>query len=784
MSSRPASSTFELATVASAEAEALLHTPGESPRERQRATSELCELLFREVAQLGKQLPQLSLSDLAERVLELQRRIVREEFGVVSLDVSSSQLLHDLCAREWEARRWQQLTAWSRAVLADTPALELPAYYLSQQHVIDDLRQTVEWYAQRRAVLHAMEQVEEYAEEEGIFNLEVMHDVPGQGVLGAELHCAMRLYGRAGERLWLAVSCERAGRPVEVARGWEGWANKRGAFEVLTPLVIERERVVLDRVAVFLPYGALQLAASSDVELVVTLWSEEGNTLLQARIPTSMRGEPHSLVIPSPQQSELWGVDPVRGSGIEQVRLRRERRGLLLELDIVLAGNAGSSARLDCYVLDQHGDPVPRRAGAQTAPVPHQLSTTLRTERELERISGMEIYLPWHELSLERLPSDVHALLLEVVVSEEDGTVLCGTTVAVDISSDDLLLEDGRAAERYSPQEMFPRVQGHSGIRALRVEPHGSFNGASVVRVHAELYSDAATALPHEVQVVLEAPDGQPLTSHYPLPLDRKPHEPLVHRFSVLLGGTYTSYQLRHVIDVREVLSRLEPETMHLLSEGAAEVVARLRLVSRRGELLSEAMQPFRLLLQRVRLSEQRQHRTPPIYIEDLEVRQLSPLSRQCAVTLQSLSSQMSAASHRLVYEVFEPAKRVVVNAGAPQRALLHKGEVSFGDGATSPFLLASLPRDAWVQSRASFELPSQLAGVLRVSLVDAQGECSQSVHFDLRDVEVAPSLPLLGEAARSERASEPASAMRSFFSSSFAFIGSLFGLSALFGRR
>jgi len=237
--------------------------------------------------------PGATPTDRAHGVLAVLRRMVRAETGAVNLSSGLGYFLDAL----WSG---PTIGALTRSVFQRATALAHGriAEAGSQAQLIRDLHDIVEWYAVRRASLAACRH-EGFGDSDPdcLFNVRIARDVEQWGVVGLVVESGVRLIARAHETLWFKVTARRGNEYVLTRPGWRSWQDETdtfgaeredasGRFAAFVPIRPIHQRTCIDAVAVFVPYGALDIPVGRiDVVFEAGIYTQAGELVIAVAVP-------------------------------------------------------------------------------------------------------------------------------------------------------------------------------------------------------------------------------------------------------------------------------------------------------------------------------------------------------------------------------------------------------------------------------------------------------------------------------------------------------------------
>jgi hypothetical protein len=552
---------------------------------------------------LSKKGARSGVRSAGQLVLSVVGKIAHRETALFSLEPNIPLLLSALYAGSVEAsivsglvRRAQAALAELEGYHANAPSLLDGALSEGVRHFglhdpnlgegydvgreLEELGMLLKWYVRRKMSLAALEvsalRVEEMSEvellgadreEDAIFGFEVLHDHEVFGAKGCYITCGARLVGHDGQALWLRVGVRWNGIPVSVRPEWSSWSDPGGLGNALTeiseaavfcslvPIRPNAQRLVIDEVRAFVPYGALDLPSGRcDVEVVAAVVDSDGNEVLTASrregICIPRRELVHSNV-PAPHSVGMWPHDVVSGDKLSELRVSAgykvlggwERHTISVSFDLSLFMHAGESVLLECRFLDERGDLIELSSlgipyvaadldSASESVTSYRYRRTLHPKGAWAHFRGLCVDIPVEFLLVE---DGTKFLTCEVVVVSSDDRVLCGDMGVVDMMR---LSQTSAAASTSSDRDnvregQMASISSGVEVESLEVDANWVFAGEEVIRVQAtfcpkdasrrlaELASGRVGELfsPYRVELSLEREDGHVLLQAFSDPL-------------------------------------------------------------------------------------------------------------------------------------------------------------------------------------------------------------------------------------------------------------------------
>lgn len=526
---------------------------------------------------------------VASLVLETIRRIAHRETGVFNLEAPVAQLLSCLCAGSLEAGVVSGLVRRAQRALATRDALQRERGRVGVESTqserglgydvgreIDELTMLLTWYVRRKMSLAALEldsvdgfavlstsaSVSSYDERDALFGLEVMHDHQVFGCKGCSIACGLRLVGRDGQPLWLRVSVLSHGEPVAVRPEWSTWTDpgngqpvevlsSSSPFCSLVPIRANAQRLVIDEIRAFVPYGALHLPAGRrEVELVVSVVDNEGHEVVSATSVESICIPPRELSmasVPAPHSVGMWPHDVVSGDKISELSVSSgftmlagwEYHAVSVQFDLSLFMHAGESVMLECRFVDSQGHVIelsslgiPFIASEMNVAVEsvssYRYRRVLRPKGAWAVYQGLRIDIPVEFLLLD---PGYHDISCELVIVSSDDRVLCGDMSRMQIQVPARSVREGTeqpaSSVPYGAEGESARGESNAvvALESIEIDSASLFAGEETIRIEAsftprntakQLAELAAGRLgelfaPYRVEISLEREDGHVL---------------------------------------------------------------------------------------------------------------------------------------------------------------------------------------------------------------------------------------------------------------------------------
>lgn len=523
------------------------------------------------------ELKRAMVSRVAELVSSVIRQIVQRETGVFTLEPNIAQMAATLFAGPAESVIIEGLYQRAQAVLVAIQKASFSAgnresagtgsafprqvrsvvdgYDVARE--IEELTMLLRWYARRKSSLALVEWqtgvsgVETAMADDALFGLEVLHDHEVFGVRGCFVCGGLRLIGHDGQALWLRVTAESEGQPVTVRQGWDTWVDvaddsnlfgSTAPFAALVPIRPNAQRLIIDDVRCFIPYGAFDLPSGrSNVQLVVSLIDHNGEALL-------VTSQTEEICIPhhsdkatravSPHSIGMWPHDVVSGDRISNLRVSSgysqighwEQLTVNVTCDLALFMHPGEPVVIECRFSGEDGslvevspqgsvssDPASLEGRSQSGS--YRVRRIIRPRTAWASYNGLVFDVPVDYLYLE---PGRRSLMCEVVVLSADDRILCGDLAAVDVVAPTPLRKDLPGSSLVSlstigPVSNVPQIE----LESLEVNPAYRFTGDDSVRVQATFCPRGAGSgdlpnvpaefsVPYRVIISLEQNDGSP----------------------------------------------------------------------------------------------------------------------------------------------------------------------------------------------------------------------------------------------------------------------------------
>lgn len=599
-----------------------------------------------------------ALSKVAELVLFVIRKLTSRETGVYALEPNIPLLLSGLYAGSVEASIISGLVRRAQEALAHVAALErgdgggvvdyspqraaYRGYDIARE--LDELAMLLKWYVRRKmsaaklevsALASALagstngmglngsaEMRASSEDEDALFGFEVVHDQFVFGTKGCFISCGLKLVGHDGQSLWLRVSVLHEGRPLCVRSEWSSWSDPGGSdfievvpdsapFCSLVPIRPQAQRLIIDEIRAFVPYGALDVASGRvDVELCISVLDSDGKEILNAVRPDSIcipRREVITAPVPAPHSVGMWPHDVVSGDRISDLKVSAdyksvggwERHTVSVQFDLALFMHTGESVLLEARFLNEAGEVVELSSlgipyVASDLDVAVESVSSYRYRRVLHPRGAWAHYrnlcidIPVEFLLLS--PGS-HRLTCEVVIVSSDDRVLCGDMRSVVVVVPREIEGQREEIVALESVEINPAWRS-SGVESVRVQ--AIFTPTNTSRHIAELAAGRVGELcsPYRVEISIEREDGHVLLQAFSdsLGIGFKP----VTRSVCIDGHTGSAHQ-------HKVVSTFPKEEILAWSFGAdsqralskLRLFARVRALSLSGEVLVSHTKEF-----------------------------------------------------------------------------------------------------------------------------------------------------------------------------------------------
>lgn len=658
-----------------------------------------------------------AVSKVAELVLHVIRKLTSRETGVYALDPNIPLLLSSLYAGSVEASIVLGLASRAQEALAHVAALDrgelvgaaryspFNASYRDYDvaRELDELSMLLKWYVRRKmsaarlevgVLSHgltlstngAAEVRTSFDEEDALFGFEVVHDQYVFGAKGCFVSCGLRLVGHDGQSLWLRVSVLHNGRPLTVRTEWSSWTDPGGSdvievvpdnapFCSLVPIRPHAQRLIIDEIRAFVPYGALDIASGrADVELCISVLDGEGREILTAARPDSIcipRREVVAAPVPAPHSVGMWPHDVVSGDKISDLRVGAdyksvggwERHTVSVQFDLALFMHAGESVLLECRFLNQAGEVVELSSlgipyVASELNVAVESVSSYRYRRVLHPRGAWAYYrnlcidIPVEFLLLS--PGS-HTLTCEVVIVSSDDRVLCGDMRGVSVA---VPKERGDGAEEIVALESVDVDAAWRCAEAESIRVQACFIPTNTSRHIAELAAGRVGELcsPYRVEISIEREDGHVLLQAFSDPLGMG-FKPVTRSVCVEGHAGSTVHRVVTTFSKEEILGwSIGADSQRGLSK--LRLFARVRAISLTGEVL---------------VSHTKEFFTKPVGSGGRRVVELGAPAPQIVDVEASLYAQTSLISCRALINI--PCERVF------EEGVTVSGALIFADG-------------------------------------------------------------------------------------------------------
>jgi hypothetical protein len=571
--------------------------------------------------------------DRAQEVLVLLRQLMARETGTPHLDDALPLFFRRLGA---ESHIQNLVTGLVRDATSVMTSSRVSERFNTPGGVVESLDFLLGWYVRRTGSMQALDDLSVGDDhEECLFNIRVTHDASWAGEPGVEVSCGLRLLGRAQQPLWLKLFVRSEGRPVAPREGYHQWvddtepllvSNEDAAARVaavmqITPL---RQRQIVDRVSLFLPYASLLLPAGSrEVELELGLFDEHGFPVFEAsqletlsiprrsqqELALTQPGVLPSVRVPSPQSLGLWSESPVSGTRIQNVSARvvaRESTALVasrassasveaveVSFDLFLCGHSSQALYVESRVLERNGSAVSSRVSRSNTEEPSLSRTAFSVRQEVHPESSFQILreatlqFPTQALDLE---TGVHDLFVEVSLLGADDRVLVGTLVPLVLNVSDQTGTREESAKLRTSLSLSEQLIGLQQ-RVCTAEP-GHDLGAQrkrTIRVEASVRDERSARALLRVRSSIETAEGRHLLADTVL----VPADPVTREFRYV--GHFDEHTLLSILARAESERGSRGEKLSTAVIGPQKLIARIEWCSSDDQSLMSQTIPVTL---------------------------------------------------------------------------------------------------------------------------------------------------------------------------------------------
>lgn len=397
-----------------------------------------------------------TVAEAALCVLSVLQQVVLREASDVRFEEGLEKLLDSLSAEPLAKRSFGFIYRQSKEVLQSL----LSRFEVSEDlavRILKDLSSLLEWYGARSQSLVRIGSDDAllHMGSEGVFSLDVQHDVERHGIPGFEVEAGILLDSRSEETVWIKVYPLFRGQPLFAASGWESWTDESGKGEasvgdyvcVSVPLSCTGSRtvgrIIVDSAKVFIPYASMEWpsdvhAKTAECTIVVSVCDQsEEKIFSKSSLETlriwSKRGM--GLTLPSPQSSELWSRCPIRNHAIRNVVLignaAEEDHGLEVVCDVSVTGYLTRDVTLELRILDEQQNMV------------ECLSDEMSDERgyyfRASVLSPSHIFADFEDVGFGilfrdlRLQEGISNLFIELTLLDDNRKVLCGVIEPISV---------------------------------------------------------------------------------------------------------------------------------------------------------------------------------------------------------------------------------------------------------------------------------------------------------------------------------------------------------------
>lgn len=490
-----------------------------------------------------------SPADRAQEVLALLRQLMARETGTPHLDDALPLFFRRLSAESHIQSLVLGLVKDATAAVASGRVSER---FGTPGRVAESLDFLLGWYVRRTASLQALEDLSVGDDhEECLFNIRVTHDAAWAGEPGVEVSCGLRLLGRSAQPLWLKLFVRSEGRPVAPREGFQQWVDDTepllvsseeaaGRVAAVMQLTPTRQRQIVDRASLFLPYASMLLPAGSrEVELELGLFDEHGFPVFEAsqletlsiprrsqqELALAQPGVVQTVRLPSPQALGLWGESPISGTRIQNASVRVVAResssasasgvssstsAVQMSFDMVLCGHVSETLFIESRVLERNGTAVKATSESDALPrTSFSLRQEIHPESAFQVLREANLQFSTRALALE--PGQ-HDLLLEITLLGSDDRVVVGTLVPLMLTVAPAALlpsESGKLRTTLSLSEQLIGLQ----MRSFTADPGHDLSAQRrrTIRVESVVKDERGARTLLRVKGTIESSDGRVL---------------------------------------------------------------------------------------------------------------------------------------------------------------------------------------------------------------------------------------------------------------------------------
>ncbi|MCO6432378.1 MAG: hypothetical protein J5J00_16105 [Deltaproteobacteria bacterium] len=390
----------------------------------------------------------LTKRELAFEVIDFVERLVRFETKLYSVRFGIDIFLEKLHASSAISQILQQLYRWARLQVR---GLEDPDHKLiiSESLIIGHLEDLLHWYSVRSVSLYKLSS---HLLGDSVFPLHIIHDRERVGVVGFEIQTGLALFGRAFEQLWLKVFLKEGDRYIGTRKGWESWVDdndlfarssqeEAAPFAALLPVVPQGQRLIVDKLELFIPYAALDLSAGKqEVTIEAILFDEKGEKVAAAEAQDLLNMPVYgsgARKILSNQALGMWPADVVRGDAIRDLKVRAGVMPLAhnavevvkVSFDLTLFDHQNDKVVVELRFLSEGGDIIESRGDGEGRH-DYVLRHEIFVSDVLSDLTAVELCVPLNDLNWEDVE---YGCMAEVSILGKQDKVLCGAVAAFDL---------------------------------------------------------------------------------------------------------------------------------------------------------------------------------------------------------------------------------------------------------------------------------------------------------------------------------------------------------------
>jgi hypothetical protein len=317
---------------------------------------------------------------------------------------------------------------------------------LDSSRILNAMQEVLGWYVERSANIDdVLFDESPAANYDQIFNLKVFHDNKHHGFMGMEVLAGLVLYGRAGQNLWLKVFVKESGEYILPHVDWNSWiddteiftmkpVDKDVALSGIIPVSPQTQRLMIDRLRVFIPYSSLDLSPGKhEVEVECCLFNEKGDRLLSAssaEVLSVARNYKITKSLISEQAIGIWAKDYVSGDGIDDLEVvclqqpNGDWLGDLIKItfDFEIYDKLGQSLFVEVRFYNSHGALV-KTSNSQEKDQYMAMRSEVYIDEIIFKRYALELVVPRIQLNID---DDDRNLSCEVCLLSNENKVLCG----------------------------------------------------------------------------------------------------------------------------------------------------------------------------------------------------------------------------------------------------------------------------------------------------------------------------------------------------------------------